>query len=84
MKKRLYFGFQKRREAEGSPRFQLYDLSGDIGEQRNVIEAHPEEARALRRILKGHILRGRSTPGPVQQNNGQAVWETIRWVEEED
>lgn len=71
-------------EAEGSPRFQLYDLSGDIGEQRNVIEAHPEEARALRRILKGHILRGRSTPGPVQQNNGQAVWETIRWVEEED
>lgn len=71
-------------EAAEAPRFQLYDLSLDIGEQRNVIEAHPEEARELRGILKRHILRGRSTPGPVQENNGQAVWDTVRWIEEED
>lgn len=66
------------------PRFQLYDLSVDIAEKVNVIKEHPEEAKELRKILKDHIFRGRSTPGPVQQNNGQAVWETIKWVEEED
>lgn len=71
-------------EDPNGPRFQLYDLSVDIREQHNVIAEHPEEARELRGILKGHILRGRSTPGPIQQNNGQAVWEAVRWVEEED
>ena len=70
-------------EEPGSPAFQLYDLSADIGERHNVIEAHREVADALRKQLKEHIFRGRSTPGPMQQNNGQAVWDTIRWVEED-
>ena len=34
--------------------------------------------------LKEHVRRGRSTPGPVQQNNGEAVWSTVRWLEEPD
>ena len=30
-------------EPEGAPSFQLYDLSEDIGERKNVIEEYPEE-----------------------------------------
>lgn len=69
-------------EPEGCPRFQLYDLESDIGETHNVIGDYPEVACQLRALLKQHIFNGRSTPGPRQQNNGEAVWETIRWVEE--
>lgn len=69
-------------EPAGAPRFQLYDLSVDIGEKKNVIEEYPEIEKELREILKGHIFRGRSTPGPEQHNDGEPVWETIRWVEE--
>ncbi len=70
-------------EAEDAPAFQLYDLSLDIGERVNVIDRHPEEAKELKQRLKAHILRGRSTPGPAQPNDGQAVWEAVRWVEED-
>ncbi len=66
------------------PAFQLYDLLEDIGEQCNVIELYPGEAAVLRKTLKEHIFRGRSTPGSEQKNDGQAVWETIRWVEREE
>jgi len=69
-------------EPKNSPRFQLYDLSVDIGERKNVITEYPEVAESLRALLKVHVLNGRSTPGPAQKNNGQQVWETIRWIEE--
>ena len=46
-----------------------------------MIEEYPEVVKELREILKAHIFRGRSTPGPAQHNDGAAVWETIRWVE---
>ena len=66
------------------PRFQLYDLSQDIGERRNVIEEYPELARELKRTLKAYVENGRSTQGEVQSNNGQRIWETIAWLDEED
>ena len=69
-------------EPAGAPRFQLYDLSADIGERWNVIGDYPEVEKELRALLKAHIFRGRSTPGPAQRNDGEPVWETIRWVEE--
>lgn len=71
-------------EPPDAPRFQLYDLSVDIGETNNVIDSYKEEAKALSRILRQHIFNGRSTKGPAQRNNGEAVWDTIRWIEEED
>lgn len=70
-------------EAEGAPRFQLYDLEADISETTNVILEHPKVAAELRRILTDYILNGRSTPGPKQKNNGQEVWDAILWVREE-
>ena len=70
-------------EPADAPRFQLYDLSKDIGEKNNVIAEYPEVAKELKAILKDHIFRGRTTKGPKQENNGQQVWDTIRWVEED-
>lgn len=69
-------------ETEDMPRFQLYDLAADIGETTNIIEKHQEIAQELRAILKAHVLRGRSTPGPEQKNDGVQVWKTISWIEE--
>lgn len=71
-------------EDQSLPRFQLYDLSKDIGEQINVIERYPKLAKELRDQLKSYILNGRSTPGPRQKNDGQEVWETILWMTEPD
>lgn len=69
-------------EQEGMPRFQLYHLGNDIGETTNVIKEYQTEANQLRAILKDHIFRGRTTPGPKQENNGERVWDTIKWVDE--
>lgn len=69
-------------EAADAPDFQLYDLQADIRETNNVIESFPEVAKELRGILKQYVLKGRSTKGPVQRNNGEAVWDAIRWIEE--
>lgn len=70
-------------EPEDAPQFQLYDLSQDIGEQKNIIAQNPDLAKEMRRILKEYVCRGRSTPGPVQQNNGDPIWDTVKWLEEE-
>ncbi|MDY3997593.1 MAG: arylsulfatase [Blautia sp.] len=72
------------REDPAAPRFQLYDLSSDIGERKNIIEDYPELARELKGLLKKYIENGRSTPGEPQSNNGQRIWDTISWLDEED
>lgn len=71
-------------ENPGEPRFQLYDLSGDVKESTNVIEKYPLLVAELRNRLKKYIEDGRSTPGKKQSNNGQRIWETIMWLDEED
>ncbi len=69
-------------EETGKLRFQLYDLSKDIGEKVNVIEDYPELAEELRGILKSYIENGRSTPGEKQTNSGDRIWDTISWLDE--
>jgi arylsulfatase A len=70
-------------ETEDMPRFQLYDLQTDIAEQVNIIENKPAITAELRALLVEHIRRGRSTSGPVQHNDGPAIWDAVRWLEEE-
>ena len=65
------------------PRFQLYDLETDISERVNIIEEHPAIEAYMKKILVGYIRNGRSTPGPRQENNGEEIWEAIRWLENE-
>ena len=69
---------------EQMPKFQLYDLENDIAESENVIDKYPEIYKRLRSKLKEIVKNGRSTEGPKQKNNGEQVWRTIQWIEEQD
>jgi arylsulfatase A-like enzyme len=56
------------KEAQALPPTQLYDLSQDIGERRNVAASHPEIVARLTRLLEKYVTDGRSTPGAPQPN----------------
>jgi arylsulfatase A-like enzyme len=56
------------KDAQGLPAIQLYDLSDDIGEKRNVQADHPEIVERLTKLLEKYVADGRSTPGAPQQN----------------
>lgn len=66
------------------PRFQLYDLSTDISERKNIIAEQYDRALLMCKIMRKQVLDGRSTPGPVQKNNGEEVWETVQWLNEDN
>jgi arylsulfatase A len=54
--------------AKDLPPVQLYDLTSDIGETKNVQADHPEIVARLTELLKKYVADGRSTPGAPQQN----------------
>ena len=56
------------KEARELPPLQLYDLSTDIGEKKNVQAEHPEIIARLTKLLEKYVADGRSTPGAPQQN----------------
>jgi arylsulfatase A-like enzyme len=53
----------------GLPAVQLYDMSKDAREQRNVEAMHPDVVRELTALLKSQVETGRSTPGRPQSND---------------
>lgn len=59
----------KQLEKEGKPTVQLYDMSKDIGEQKNLAADMPEKVKALKNLLKQQVENGRTTPGPKQAND---------------
>jgi arylsulfatase A len=48
---------------------ELYNLSTDLGENQDVIAAHPEIVARLTQLMQSCIDRGRSTPGGIQKND---------------
>ena len=48
---------------------QLYDLSNDIGETKNVAATLPEKVTEMKVLLEKLITDGRSTPGAKQKND---------------
>jgi arylsulfatase A-like enzyme len=52
------------------PPVQLYDLSQDIGETKNLQDQYPEVVKELTSLLQSYVDRGRSTPGKSQKNEG--------------
>lgn len=54
---------------QGEPPIQLYHMDQDLGETTNLQAKHPDKAEELRQLLEQQITRGRSTPGPDQQND---------------
>ncbi len=67
-------------EPEGSPPFQLYDLSLDIAEQSNVYDKHPQVVAEMKALLSSYITRGRSTPGVPQKNNEGNSGPQLQWL----
>ncbi len=57
------------------PKVQLYDLSKDIAEKKNVQDEHPKVVERLTKLLQQYVDEGRSTPGAPQQNEGRtSIW----------
>lgn len=54
---------------QGLPPVQLYDVTADIGETRNLQAEHPEIVERLTRLLEKYVAEARSTPGPALQND---------------
>ncbi|WP_259014601.1 sulfatase family protein [Emticicia fluvialis] len=67
-------------EAKALPPIQLYDLSTDIAETRNVYAAHPEVVKELTALLTKNVKDGRSTQGKIQTNDGPAYWSQLTWL----
>ena len=51
------------------PEVQLYDLSTDIGERKNLYNEYPEIVERLTKLLEKYVEKGRSTPGKPQKND---------------
>jgi len=58
---------------------ELYDLSSDSGETKNLIADSPEVGRRLTAKLTSLIRNGRSSPGPVQKND-TPLWRDLVWI----
>jgi arylsulfatase A len=53
------------------PDVQLYDMTRDESEQRNVAVGHRDVVSELTSLLKKTVDDGRSTPGPIQSNDAR-------------
>ncbi|TPW00574.1 MAG: arylsulfatase A family protein [bacterium] len=61
---KLVFLFEKDKQA-----LELYDLSADLGETKNLAAAQPDVVQRLTRLMQKYIDDGRSTPGTKQSND---------------
>lgn len=52
------------------PLIQLYNLNKDVAETNNLAGKHPEVVKELTELMRQYVKKGRSTPGKIQQNNG--------------
>ncbi len=52
----------------GSPDTQLYDLSTDIAESKNLVAEKSDVVARMTALLEKQIAEGRSTPGAAQKN----------------
>ncbi|MCF7956599.1 MAG: arylsulfatase [Phycisphaerae bacterium] len=58
-------------EKESKPTVQLYDMTKDLGEQKNLAADMPEKVKALKNLLKKQVEDGRTNPGPKQANDAK-------------
>lgn len=54
--------------ANNLPPLQLYNLTDDIGETKNLAEQEPKVVAELTALLEQYVDNGRSTPGTKQEN----------------
>lgn len=58
---------------QGLPEVQLYNIQEDIGEQNNLQAEYPERVEEMTATLEDIVQRGRSTPGPQQENDVKKI-----------
>ena len=60
---------------QGLPPVQLYDMTADLSERRNLQAEQPEVVARLTALLEKYVREGRCTPGQPQPNNGKVdMW----------
>ncbi|MEP3838626.1 MAG: arylsulfatase [Algibacter sp.] len=67
-------------QAKGLPEFQLYNLKNDIAETNNLHSKEPKLLEQYRNELAQIVLKGRSTEGAVQENDGEKRWPQLKWA----
>ena len=60
---------------------QLYNLSEDPAEANNRADIEVKKVNQMMHKLSDQIRNGRSTVGTQRVNQGEQVWETIKWIE---
>jgi len=74
---KLVMGSQKSKKRE------LYDLSVDPSETKNIFDLNPEIAKQLEAALTRIVINGRSTAGkPVSNDTG--YWNDLYWIDEDE
>ncbi|MFM9001691.1 MAG: sulfatase/phosphatase domain-containing protein, partial [Opitutia bacterium] len=61
------------KEEQGLPPSQLFDLSSDLGETRNLVDQQKPRAEAMQAALAKAIADGRTTPGAPLKNDVAVV-----------
>ena len=59
---------------------ELYDLANDLKESRDLSKDYPNMVEELTRDLRQLVENGRSTPGPVTQNDEGVWWSELPWT----
>ena len=71
-------GWSAPREAEAKkqklPPMQLYDLSSDRGERKNLVKEHPSKVKELIEVLGHEVAQGRCTPGNKVSNDREVTF----------
>lgn len=58
---------------ESNQPVQLYNLADDPGETQNLAAQEPGRVKQMKELLEKLIAEGRSTPGPIQENDVEVI-----------
>ena len=67
-----------KKETQGLPKFQLYNLKEDPGEINNLYGQHPKIEHELIFLFKEAVQKGRTTNG-IPQKNFRTHFSTKKW-----
>jgi len=65
-------------DVSGMPKYQLYNLKKDAGEENNLFLSKQKKAEQMKSDLIDLIQNGRSTPGEAQKNDPVKVWPQLK------
>lgn len=65
------------------PDFELYNLTNDKSESKNLSSEHPNIVKELTDKINQIVIRGRTTKGAPQKND-TGFWKELAWLSKED